>query len=201
MANKAAKGGVFESEMCKKLSLWWTDGTRDDVFWRTGLSGGRATARAKRGLSTAHQHGDIGPTDPIGAPLTDLFVFELKRGYSDATVQDLLDRLHTSKPGWFEQWVVKAREDCEAAGALGWLLITRRDRRKEMIWMERKTAEVLDDVVGGGTKWLSTVVPWVELVVNVRGKPDTMVWVCGTLLSNFVDRVKRDDILELAQIA
>ena len=54
---------------------------------------------------------------------------------------------------------------------------------------------------GGGTKWLSTVVPWVELVVNVRGKPDTMVWVCGTLLSNFVDRVKRDDILELAQIA
>ena len=39
---KAYKGSEFEREMCKCLSLWWTDSKRDDVFWRSAQSGGRA---------------------------------------------------------------------------------------------------------------------------------------------------------------
>ena len=54
-----AKGPSFEREVCEKLSLWWTDGKRDDVFMRTSGSGGKATARRKKGKDTPFQGGDI----------------------------------------------------------------------------------------------------------------------------------------------
>lgn len=43
------KGSVFEREICKALGRWWTDGERDDIFWRTAGSGARATCRLERG--------------------------------------------------------------------------------------------------------------------------------------------------------
>ena len=44
---KSQKGGAWEREFSKYLSLWITEGERDDVFWRSSQSGGRATQRAK----------------------------------------------------------------------------------------------------------------------------------------------------------
>jgi len=61
-----AKGGDFELEMTKRLSLWITDGKRDDVF-RRGRRGGR---------------GDITFRDPIGKPMIDAWNIECKTGYS-----------------------------------------------------------------------------------------------------------------------
>tara|TARA_R100001143_G_C3356875_1_gene132981 strand:- start:2750 stop:3286 length:537 start_codon:yes stop_codon:yes gene_type:complete len=37
------KGVDFERQVCKRLSLWITKGTADDAFWRSAMSGGRAT--------------------------------------------------------------------------------------------------------------------------------------------------------------
>ena len=90
-----AKGSEFEREFCKDLSLWWTDQERDDIFWRSSNSGGRATVRAKVGRTTAGQYGDVAAIDFDGLPLLELMTMELKRGYSKNTIQDLVDNKET----------------------------------------------------------------------------------------------------------
>lgn len=77
-----AKGGSFEREIAKALSLWWTENTRDDVFYRSHASGGRFTSRRKIGKDTALQGGDITASDPIGEPLISEWSIEIKTGYS-----------------------------------------------------------------------------------------------------------------------
>ncbi len=76
-----AKGSNFEREISKELSLWASDNQTDAIFWRSEQSGGRATIRAKHGLKTPNSAGDIAFIDPIGKPLLDVFVLELKKGY------------------------------------------------------------------------------------------------------------------------
>jgi len=73
-----AKGGEFERKICKELSLWVSQGKHDDLFWRSAMSGGRATVRGKKGKETASGHGDITAVTPEGNLLTDFFVIECK---------------------------------------------------------------------------------------------------------------------------
>jgi hypothetical protein len=135
MAGKA-KGGAFERDICKRLSLWWTDDERDDVFWRTASSGGRATQRKKKGKDTFGQAGDVQATDPIGQPLINLFTIEIKRGYKEATVTNLLDRLDTEKrPSPFEQFIHQVTTDKNIANSVSWMIIAKRDRKKIMVYM------------------------------------------------------------------
>lgn len=79
------KGGEFEREISKFLSLWWTNGDRDDVFWRTSASGARATVRAAVFKQTNYEYGDITFTDPVGKALLDLMIIEAKRGYTNTS--------------------------------------------------------------------------------------------------------------------
>jgi hypothetical protein len=72
--NSKAKGGEFERNVCKALSRWVTAGLREDVFWRSAMSGGRATV--KRGH--VRQAGDICAVAPEGHSLTDVFYIECK---------------------------------------------------------------------------------------------------------------------------
>lgn len=46
-----AKGASFERMVCKRLSLWLSVGERDDLFWRSAMSGGRATLRLRQDLA------------------------------------------------------------------------------------------------------------------------------------------------------
>lgn len=80
-----AKGGDFERDISRFLSLWWTHDERDDIFWRTSASGARATARATKFKKTKYDHGDITFTDPIAKPMLDLMVIEAKRGYTNTS--------------------------------------------------------------------------------------------------------------------
>ena len=77
-----SKGGGFENEVARILSLWWTDGKRDDIFGRSDGSGGRFTARKKKGKDTANMGGDLTFTDSIGEPLIKIWNIEAKTGYS-----------------------------------------------------------------------------------------------------------------------
>lgn len=122
------KGASFEREFCKQLSLWWTKGERDDVFWRTHGSGARATQRAKAGKRTKGQYGDVCATDPIGIPLTELIVFSLKRGCSKHSLQDLLDCPKRLQDGW-ETWIEEVEEVHRQSGSKSWIIVVRRDRR------------------------------------------------------------------------
>ncbi len=129
------KGFAYEREICKLLSLWWTSDERDDVFWRTQGSGGRASSRSKAGKRTRGQYGDVCATDPIGQPLMDLFTVELKRGYSKDTIAAMLDHPHSAKEQAYEGWIKKARKTYKAAGSRWWMLIHKRDLRNPTVWV------------------------------------------------------------------
>jgi hypothetical protein len=53
------KGSKFERAICKRLSLWLSQGERDDLFWRSAMSGGRATLQIRRDLVNKAQSGDL----------------------------------------------------------------------------------------------------------------------------------------------
>jgi len=138
MTSGRNKGMQFERDICVKLSLWWSEGERDDIFWRSNASGGRATNRAKQGKSTPGQYGDISAIDPCGEPLLRVAPFELKKGYPKVSVHDLLDIPANHKPSVFWEWVQQAKqaEDLSPT-AIGWFLITGRTRRKPLIWISQ----------------------------------------------------------------
>jgi hypothetical protein len=73
-----AKGSAFERDVCVKLSLWISKGVSKDLFWRSAMSGGRATQSFKRGDVLRRQAGDISAVAPEGHVLTDKFYIELK---------------------------------------------------------------------------------------------------------------------------
>lgn len=73
-----AKGAAFERLVCKELSLWVTNGHRDDVFWRSAMSGGRATVHKKGGKTIAHVSGDIAAVHKEGNEFIRYFFVECK---------------------------------------------------------------------------------------------------------------------------
>jgi hypothetical protein len=124
---RSAKGSRFERALCKRLSLWWTSGERDDVFWRSSQSGGRATTRRKAGKSTFGSYGDIAAVDPIGRPLLDKITLELKRGYSKTSFSEVFDRTNKTLQGTFESFLEQAITQAQEAKT-EWMLITQRDQ-------------------------------------------------------------------------
>ncbi len=131
------KGNSFERQICKQLSLWWTENKSEDIFWRTASSGAMANIRSKKCQKTFGQYGDIQAINPIGQPLIDLGTIELKRGYSKSTFADLMEpSTHTNpKPCQYEKFIDQALADWVRSDSWCWLLIVKRDRRKAIILM------------------------------------------------------------------
>lgn len=129
-----SKGADYEREICKRLSRWWTYDSRDDVFWRSSQSGGRATVRFRKGQTTAGSYGDICALDPIGEPLLKVFTVELKRGEYVKHPGDLLDCSGSEDCHPFLGAIKQAREAHERAGSRSWLLIVKRDRKHSTIF-------------------------------------------------------------------
>jgi len=125
------KGSDWERTVSKRFSLWWTDGDRDDIFWRTSVSGARATIRAKQGKKTKNQYGDLSFTDPIGKPLIDYFLVELKRGYPDLGVLLLIDG--RQKIPVLVKWWKKAEEERIFGERNAAILIIKRDFKHPII--------------------------------------------------------------------
>lgn len=150
--SKSQKGSTFEREMCKQLSLWFSGNTRDDLFWRSASSGGRATIRSRQGAATAGSYGDITATHPRGKLLMDMVTIELKRGYSKWSFADAIDRKRNRKPTVFEQFVEQTVLAAEANRRDHWWLITRRDSKDALLffnisfnhWLEGKLGRSLN---------------------------------------------------------
>jgi len=139
----AGKGFSYERKICNQLSLWWTNNKRDDIFWRTSGSGARATTRSKIGKNTFGQYGDIQANDPIGQPFIDVFLTEIKRGYPNATVSNIIDAAPKTKANQLEEFITKTRHSSVLAGAYSWMIIHKRDRREPTIIIPRSNAEKL----------------------------------------------------------
>lgn len=130
------KGTPFERKICKLLSKWCSGGKSDAIFWRTSISGGRATVRAKKGLETPNSYGDVCAIDPLGIPLMDLVSIELKRGYSkQLTLQDLLDS-NQNEPLLLKFWKQAERDRVLGKRQWSWLIF-QRDRRLACIIFNR----------------------------------------------------------------
>ena len=142
------KGSSFEREICKTLSLWWTDGSRDDVFWRTAGSGGRATNRARTGRSTAGAEGDLTATDPIGTVLLRLCCFELKRGYNKVNPLDVIERRSNTKPCILEDFWQQAVTSCMQSKAHFPVVIFKRDQKRTSIVCDRSMLLALASYLG-----------------------------------------------------
>jgi hypothetical protein len=79
------KGSAFEREVCRDLSIWLSHGEREDVFWRSSLSGGRATVALKRDVKLHAQAGDISAITALGEYFLRHFFIECK-SYRDLNV-------------------------------------------------------------------------------------------------------------------
>jgi len=69
------KGASFERKIAVALSRWVTHGERKDVFWRTAMSGGRATIHIK---GDVRQCGDIAPIAQEGHYFCSVWYIEIK---------------------------------------------------------------------------------------------------------------------------
>jgi hypothetical protein len=142
----SGKGGEFEREFSKLFSDYLTGGARNDVFWRSSQSGGRATTRAKTGLKTAGSYGDITCLDASFAFITRVLCFELKRGYNTVGVLDLLDG-KKAEPEIIAFWKQCSR-DAELGGIMFPFVVLRRDFRNAVIIIPRKLHNLFSRKVG-----------------------------------------------------
>jgi len=133
---KSKKGGNYEREFSKALSLWYSDGDCDDIFWRTSGSGARATTRRKQQKKTRYEYGDISFRDPTGQPFIDYFLLELKRGYSKGI--DVLDFLDKKKGDiLILKWWKKAEEEKVFAERKSTMLVVRRDGKAPVLVVDK----------------------------------------------------------------
>lgn len=150
MPNRASKGSAFEREICKRLSLWWTEGLglepNENVFWRTSNSGGRSTILNRSGKKTNRHCGDICAIDPIGEPLMKELTLELKRGYARSSLMDMLDKPTGAKKQVYEEWIEQVKKSQKAAGSRDWMVIVKRDRRVPLC-ITSSPSEASDNVV------------------------------------------------------
>lgn len=130
------KGSPYERELCRKLSLWWTGGKRDDVFWRSSTSGAMATTRGKKGKKTEGHASDISSTHPSSAAFTDLLAIEAKRGYNNVHIGDMLEPKSFARTT-FLGWAAQARASCDLAGTYSYIIIHRRDRKESIVYVPK----------------------------------------------------------------
>jgi len=129
--NSKAKGGAFERDVAKRLSLWYSNGKRDDVFYRTASSGGRATMRFKKGQHTANAAGDLSHSDSVGETFLKCVAVEIKSGYKNATIGKMFSAKQPELVDFFEQ----AHASATQAGVPNWLVIHKQDYQPEMVYM------------------------------------------------------------------
>lgn len=136
------KGGTFEREVCKQLSLWWSEGLRGDIFWRTSGSGSRCTVRAKQDKQTVNSAGDVCYLDESGKELIDSYLIELKRGYNNEMSLNKLIDSGVANPMLISIWE-KAKSEAKKSGRKYVILIYKRDRRKSMVVVSRVLFDIL----------------------------------------------------------
>lgn len=94
------KGSAFERAICRLLSLWISNTTNPNIFWRSSMSGGRATIGKSRQEVNIYESGDIAAISPEGYPYIERFFFELKH-YNDLGIANFfLGRPSTLMKFW-----------------------------------------------------------------------------------------------------
>src|SRR5690606_1811508 len=141
--NPKSKGSAFERKFCKELSLWWSLGKSEDIFWRTGGSGSRATVHSSSGRLLKGQFGDVAAICPTGIPLLRISTFELKTGYGNDPITNILDRPNALHQQTWDKWIDQAEKDSTLSGSIGWSIVHQRKRRSAIVAFSNGIAELL----------------------------------------------------------
>jgi len=190
MAKGHGKGSSFEREICKQLSLWWTYGKSNDIFWRTAGSGAMAKTRSKTGNRAFGQYGDIQATDPQGQRLIDLCSIELKRGYSKNTFADVIDKANNAAQQIFESFIEQAVLDSYNSNARTWMLITKRDRREALVFIPYDFYKKLKNI--------TSLIRGTYVCLHFEGIDARDYKIFGIPLTEFLETVKPSYIKKLA---
>ncbi len=189
------KGNSFERQVCKQLSLWWTNNKNEDIFWRTASSGAMANIRSKKHKECFGQYGDIQAINPIGQPFIDVCTIELKRGYSKSTFADLMEpSTHANaKPCQYEKFCSQAYADYKRSNSMTWLLIVKRDRKKAIVLMPILLYNQLKDQ---GVRFL---IPCFHLHYILEEYGKMQMHIFGCTLDSFLTKVKPIHIKKIAR--
>jgi hypothetical protein len=147
------KGGAFERAICKQLSLWASRGKAEDWYWRSSMSGGRATIRQRRGEKNVLQGGDVCCVGPRGHRLTKLFFIECKF-YRDLHLDNLLKPNPGTKPPLVEFWNICSKEAAKH-GRIP-LLIAKQNGMEPIVVINWFT---LSQLGGGRLSWMLATLP------------------------------------------
>lgn len=142
MVYGAIKGGQFERKICGILSLWVSHNKRDDVFWRSAMSGGRATLRSyrKRAPQLIAQAGDISALGQEGEPFLARFFAECKF-YADLGIFHMITG-RTTKNGpldkFWRPYLKRARELNRAP-----FVVAKQNRIPELVFTDKLGVSIL----------------------------------------------------------
>lgn len=145
-AKSKRKGAAWEREICIALSNWVSGGERGDLFWRSSMSGGRATIQHQRRKAVAgrvflnEDHagaGDVSAVHPDGHPLTHRFVIEC-RFYKELHLEQLI----YSERGRLLRWWMDLIKVAEQHGRHP-MLIAKENYRRPIVCLDRMGALVM----------------------------------------------------------
>ncbi len=136
------KGSSFERQVCRDLSKWITYGRRDDLFWRSAMSGGVATVGKKAGIDRAAQSGDISAISDGGFFGEEAGRFIGKVSVECKFLSDYkMARLIEESSGLLADAILQSRK---AAGKNRWSMVVAKSNRRPVIAvLDLSLAEVL----------------------------------------------------------
>ena len=126
-----AKGAEFERQVCKSLSKWISGVRRDDLLWRSAMSGGRATLGLKEGVRRLAQSGDISAIGLEAHQLISVYSIECKF-VKDLNIQGLV---YGTKSGLIDHW----GQACCEASSVGKLpmLVAKQNHKPPIVGLSR----------------------------------------------------------------
>ena len=131
-----SKGSSFERTICVALSKWLSHDEREDLLWRSSMSGGRATVARKSGKVLQSQAGDLSAIHPDGHNFTDFFYCELK-SYNDLNYQGLLTNSGNLYKFW-QSTITEANSYKKQP-----MLIAKQNRMPIVVFIQSKSLELL----------------------------------------------------------
>jgi hypothetical protein len=154
----SAKGGAFERETAKALSLWLTAGKDDTQLIRALSSGGWATKRTVRGSAAPgdwRQLGDLAPNGVVGDQFRKRYAVECKHRKEIDIGYDWLRHTADRKADTFMTWWTKLVRE-SAACDLRPLLIFRQNHQETLVALTLGDVRLLGNI---GTAPFMTINP------------------------------------------
>jgi len=153
--NPKDKGSSYERKICNLLSFWVSNLERKDIFWRSAMSGGRATVRRKKGESLGNQAADVSMIDPLGQLLLTLFAIECKH-YKSLGVESLFFKCKGELSNFWRAIYKEAYSYGKAP-----MLIAKQNNKPDIVVLDKQGSHI----VFSGAVISTVIVPTLDMYV------------------------------------